>query len=1357
MDFFRVCQKESRKKGGPTEVYADYTVGRSKDLMVQGGAFYAVWNEERGLWSRDEYDVAILVDQKLREHVTKLEAEGVECVPKYLTSFDNGRWEKFKKFIRSVSDNSHPLDTKVMFADAKVKRSDYASRKLPYSMAAGDISAYEELVTLLYSSEERAKFEWAIGAIISGEAKKIQKFLVFFGGPGTGKSTILDIVSKLFGDKVKDGGYVAYFDAQALTSNSNAFSTAAFKDNPLVAIQHDGDLSKIETNARLNSIVSHEEMLINEKFKATYDNKINALLFMGTNKNVMITDAKSGLIRRLIDVNPTGETFEPNHYYNLIERIEFQLGAIAHHCLKVYRDMGGKNAYSDYEPESMMLRTDVFRNFVDEHYDVFKSQDATTLKQAWELYKVYCDLAELPFKLTMIKFREELKNYFDDFQDRATIDGVLVRKVYRNFTGKQFKAPISDPNTDKKVFSLVMEETESIFDEMYAGLPAQYSNDEGNPKLYWDDSERLIDGEMKTPKKSQIATTVLGDLTTSELHFVKVPQHHIVIDFDLTDDDGNKSLELNQKAASSWPPTYAEISKSGNAVHLHYIYDGDTDELANEFSPGIEVKVYRGNGSLRRKLTKCNNLAVATISSGLPLREKKMLQNQTLRTEQGLRKMVLKNLKKEVHPGTKPSVDFIAHLLNEAYRSGMVYDISDMRQSVLAFAMSSTNQAAACLKTVAKMDFKSELTDEQVDEKFQEIAVKEERLVFFDCEVYPNLFVICWKYQGSDTVVRMINPSPAEVENFISSFKLVGFNNRPYDNHILYARQLGATNEKLYELSQKIIVLKDDNAKYAGAWNISYADVYDFAAIKKSLKKWEIDLGIPHIEMDIPWDKPVPPEKIDQVVEYCCNDVMALEAVFNACKQDFAARQILADLSGLTVNHSTRQHAIKIMFSNEREPQSKFVYTDLSEMFGETAKGKDDGYKFDPYEKVNKSTYRGENVGEGGYVYAEPGMYSDVAVLDIASMHPTSIIQLDAFGVYTEKFQRLLNARLAMKHEDQNWFEELLPGVSWPESPEDAKALSDALKLVLNSIYGYTSAKFMNPFRDKRNVDNIVAKRGALFMVDLKNAVQEQGFTVAHIKTDSIKIPNATPDIIAFVQEFGSKYGYTFEHEATYKKMCLVNDAVLIAYVGWNAKGKPEEWKAVGSEFQHPFVFKALFSDEPITFKDLCETKQVQKGAMYLKFGDVEKQIGNTKDDALTFDRLVELAENPDPEIAEMHVGRSGMFVPINPGQDMFEGGELICRRDDLGKDYAVAGTKGYKWAEAEMVRTLQAGAIDRMVFERVDDASPGTGSIADVIDMAYYYALAEDAAQSIEKYGNFEEFADVATFEAGDQRAVKQ
>jgi hypothetical protein len=543
--------------------------------------------------------------------------------------------------------------------------------------------------------------------------------------------------------------------------------------------------------------------------------------------------------------------------------------------------------------------------------------------------------------------------------------------------------------------------------------------------------------------------------------------------------------------------------------------------------------------------------------------------------------------------------------------------------------------------------------------------------------------VVCWKYQGDDNIVRMINPSAQDVEGLFR-LKLVGFNNRRYDNHILYARYLGYNNEQLYKLSQKIIdgVV---GAMFGEAYNLSYTDIYDFSSKKQGLKKFQIELGIRHQELDFPWDQPVDVVDWPKVVDYCCNDVRATEAVFEARRQDFTARQILAELSGLSVNDTTQKHTARIIFGDDRNPQREFIYTNLGKEF--------DGYTFDR----GVSTYRGESVGEGGYVYAEPGIYSEVALLDVASMHPTSIVRLGLFGDYTRNFAELMEARLAIKRKDHRVAKTLLGGklVEFLGSDEDSESLAYALKIVINIVYGLTSAKFDNPFRDIRNVDNTAAKRGALFMINLKHAVQERGFTVAHIKTDSIKIPNATPEIIQFVKDFGKKYGYTFEHEATFSKFALVNDAVYVGRYGWAEKEtKIGTWTAVGAQFQHPYVFKQLFVDEEIVFDDLCETKHVTQGAMYLDFDAVQKPM---------FDYV------------GMHfVGRTGRFVPVREG---FGGGILYRVKD--GKGYAVTGTKGYLWMEAELARDLPISAVN----------------------MDYFENLLEEARKTIGKFGNVDEF----------------
>jgi hypothetical protein len=411
-----------------------------------------------------------------------------------------------------------------------------------------------------------------------------------------------------------------------------------------------------------------------------------------------------------------------------------------------------------------------------------------------------------------------------------------------------------------------------------------------------------------------------------------------------------------------------------------------------------------------------------------------MLKAQTIQSEKGLRDLIARNLRKEIHPGTKPSVDFIAKVLDDAYESGMKYDVTDLRPKIIAFANNSTNQATISLKVVQKMKFASadELDSDAV------VEVDDDRMALFDVEVYKNLFVVCWKFRGDTEIVRMINPKPHEVAALFK-LKLVGFYNRRYDNHILYAASLGYSNERLFALSQKLIVDNNRNAPFAQAYNLSHADIWEFSSVKKGLKKFEIDLGIHHMELDLPWDQEVDEKDWARVVDYCVNDVKATEAVLEDRWQDFVARQILAELSGLSVNDTTQRHTAKIVFGDDKNPQASFVYTDLSKEFP--------GYKFE----LGKSSYQGEDPGEGGYVYSEPGIYEDVALLDVASMHPATIERLNLFGKYTQNFSDLKRARLAIKRRDYDSARTMLDGRLAPylEDEDAAEKLTWALKTII--------------------------------------------------------------------------------------------------------------------------------------------------------------------------------------------------------------------------------------------------------------------------------------------------------------------
>lgn len=1350
IDFLMISTRSPKK--GIVEIYPKFIIKKSSDLMIRGSDFYAVWVEERGLWSTDEQDALQLIDRELdgyfRENRERLDAYDVRV----LHMWDSGSgmidcWHKYCQ--KQMRDSFHMLDESITFANVPTKRGDYVSKRLPYSIEKGSLTAYDKLMSVLYSDEERRKIEWAIGAIVSGDSKQLQKFMVFYGAAGTGKSTVLNIIQQLF------DGYYSVFDAKALGSSNNAFALEAFKSNPLVAIQHDGDLSKIEDNTRLNSLVSHELMTVNEKFKSTYSNRFKCFLFMGTNKPVRITDAKSGLIRRLIDVSPTGNKLPSSEYQSLIKQIEFELGAIAYHCREVYLNDPGR--YDHYIPTEMMGASNDFYNYIIDSYHVFVRDNGITLKSAWERYKVYCDEAKVPYPYSQRAFKEELKNYFWEYKERfCTEDGNRVRSYYKGFRTDKFEEPKREEPQNKPPL-MIFDQTVSRFDREFGDCFAQYATEDGIPVEKWDD-----------------VTTKLSDLDTSRTHYVKVPENLIVIDFDIPNEQGEKSLEKNMVAASRFPPTYAELSKSGNGIHLHYIYTGDVSRLSRVYDDHIEVKVFTGKSSLRRRLTKCNDLPIAEIGSGLPTKgEDKVIDVKSLNNEKALRTLIKKNLNKEYHANTKPSVDFIYKALEDMHQSGVGYDVSDLHNAVLAFAAMSTNQADTCIKLVSKMHFKS-------DDCSPPVQNDDTPLVFYDVEVFPNLFVVNWKAAGEDKkVVRMINPKPSEIEELIR-YRLIGFNCRRYDNHILYARLMGYTNEQLFRLSQKII--NESTGFFGEAYNLSYTDVYDFSAKKQSLKKWEIELGIHHQELGLPWDKPVPEELWVKVAEYCDNDVIATEAVFNHLKADFTARKILADLAGMTVNDTTNSLTQKIIFGNNRKPQSEFNYRNLAEPVTELDQETIDflteacpemmrtrhrsgdsllpyfpGYEY----KNGKSTYRGEEVGEGGRVYAEPGIHMNVAVLDIISQHPHSAIAEVLFGVkFTSVYREIVEGRVSIKHEAWDAVNQMLDGKLTPyiqkviDGEMTSGDLANALKIAINSVYGLTSASFDNPFRDIRNVDNIVAKRGALFMIDLEHAVKERGFTVAHIKTDSIKIPGATPEIIDFVMTFGKRYGYEFEHESTYERMCLVNNAVYIAkyataeeceklygYIPKNNKKSPGKWTATGTQFQVPYVFKKLFSKEKIEFDDMCETMSVSS-ALYLDMNEGLPDVAEFEelknyrikypdwthagfDIVKKADKLLTMYKDLtddelDKKIAEGHnyrfIGKVGRFCPIKEGR----GGGTLLREKDR-KYYAVGGSKGYRWMESEMIHQL----------EKQND-----------IDRDYYNKMVDDAVKAISEYGDFERFA---------------
>lgn len=1271
MDFYNITAKTFGQRAKQDYTIAPEFTYITKDLVCKGGSMYGYWYD--GMWRTDLFDLVRVIDKAVIDHTKDFQSKHADrdVTMKLMSVHDSSVMDKFLKFTKNMPDSDVEFNTRIIFSNETPTREDYSTTQLSYTPAPGATPAFDQMFTLLYQPLELEKILWFIGAALTNSMAKIQKFLFLYGGKGSGKGTILKVFKMLF------EGYYSDIDLHKLTGGSE-FATSGVKETMLL-IDEDSDLYSIKDDTNLLKLTSHEPIMVNNKYQSTYTVTFKGLMVAASNQRFKVRNIDSGITRRGVVAEPTEQKHDYATYMTLMDKIQFELPQIAQKAIDIFNKRG-PGYYESYVPFDMMESTDLFFSFMREHAKVLG--DVCTLKTAAELYRTY--LADLDYDTGGYKkkVKNELKRYYKTFVDQKKVNGETLKNVYEGLKWNDIFPGEPEPERGESEEDLIVEfglrKQRSAFDERAASYPAQYTNSEGNPKSKWDDCR-----------------TTLSEIESDTLHFVRVPLNHIVIDFDIKNADGEKDLALNLKAAKKFPDTYTELSKSGNGVHLHYIYDGDVERLASDYDKDIEIKVYKGKASLRRKLSLCNDRDIKRISTGLPEKEEKLEVYKDIEVihwnEHKMRTAIKGNLEKRYHASTRPSIDFIVKIFEDAGKSGVKYDLQDMRQDILAFAASSSNQAPYCLNAVSKIKFTTiEPEDSNDIQKAGQRYYEKEDLWFYDVEVFPNLFILVYKQYGRpESKVTLINPTREQVAAFVER-PLVGFNNRRYDNHIIYAALLGEDNLSLYRQSQRII--NDKNAgsgMYSGAYELSYTDIYDYlnAGNKQSLKKWEVQLGIKHDEFELPWDQPVPEDMWERAAEYCGNDVDATEAVFDATYSDYIARRILSEISGLSMNSTSNQQTAAIIFEgkSKRETMSELQYTDLSERFP--------GYTHN----FGKSEYRGEDPGQGGYVYAEPGVYENVALLDVASMHPNSAIAMNMFGKYTKNYKDILDARIDIKHGDYETAKQRFGGRLAPylSDASAAKELSNALKTPLNSVYGLTSASFENQFRHPKNNDNIVAKRGALFMIDLKHAVQERGYTVAHIKTDSIKIPNATEEIIQFVMDFGKEYGYTFEHEDTYKRLALVNKSTYIC------QDMDGEWHATGAQFQDPYVFKTLFTKEPLKKNDFFVTKEVKNASVF---------------------------------IGEKFIGRLAEVYASQTGEEMFRVADE--------KKGSISGTKGYKFKLSKDFKSHKD--IDMTYYkdllEKAVEAITNVGDISVMLDappeitscdLADYKCIAEKYAPS--------------------------
>lgn len=99
-----------------------------KDLMTRSRDFYAIYNEETGMWETDEATAIDLIDGQVRDYVVKEVGDLINDpthgpIVQRIADTDNHLIDKFHKYCqKDLRDSYHILNQTVKFSNSEVKR-----------------------------------------------------------------------------------------------------------------------------------------------------------------------------------------------------------------------------------------------------------------------------------------------------------------------------------------------------------------------------------------------------------------------------------------------------------------------------------------------------------------------------------------------------------------------------------------------------------------------------------------------------------------------------------------------------------------------------------------------------------------------------------------------------------------------------------------------------------------------------------------------------------------------------------------------------------------------------------------------------------------------------------------------------------------------------------------------------------------------------------------------------------------------------------------------------------------------------------------------------------------------------------
>ncbi|MBT2728373.1 hypothetical protein J7E63_15700 [Bacillus sp. ISL-75] len=380
-------------------------------------------------------------------------------------------------------------------------------------------------------------------------------------------------------------------------------------------------------------------------------------------------------------------------------------------------------------------------------------------------------------------------------------------------------------------------------------------------------------------------------------------------------------------------------------------------------------------------------------------------------------------------------------------------------------------------------------------------------LLFYDIEVFSHNTLVVFK-DINKKLIKVFHNNFTKLAEFIEGKTLVGFNNYYYDDKILtYMLEL-KPQYLIKQLNDRII--SGEKVRYINKPPFRSLDVFQQIDVSKpSLKKIEGNMGRQILESSVSFsiNRPLTPEEFDQVLDYCSYDVDTTIDIYiirdkSYFQPKFSLLEMLGNEKAAKWNTTTISANLLLnkplpKWDSVRIPPEMWLKVPEEVRAMWLDKSKIYGVGILAEKMINIEAFDCNiQFGFGGLHGAHKTIKKErnVKLLDVKSMYPSIILILKALGAASEKYKAILDKRLAIKHVDE--------------------ILSEALKLILNSVYGNLNNQYSMLYNPMAALS--VCIYGQIALYDLCKRLAPF-VTIVNINTDGVAfIPHDQAYIIAY-------------------------------------------------------------------------------------------------------------------------------------------------------------------------------------------------------------------------------------------------